>query len=146
MGELVWSKQCPQSLHNMCLILEKKLSKDKKKNKEISKPSTLAYTMNLFYTLLIWSGPLGFPSKICQGQIHNLICHGLGPSSIGLGTNLKLLTNRNARFHWTLLLGPLSKVVLTCICRCKRSLLQEPSTHPYTSWSMYVHVCDNFDS
>jgi hypothetical protein len=44
---------------------------------------------------------------------HNLICLGLGLLSKGLGTNLKLLANRNAQFHWTLLLGPLSKVALS---------------------------------
>jgi hypothetical protein len=41
---------------------------------------------------------------------HNLIHLGLGPSSKGLGTNLKFLTNKKARFHWTLFLGALSKV------------------------------------
>ncbi len=34
----------------------------------------------------------------------------LGPSSKGFGTNLKFLTNRNDRSHWTLFLGPLTKV------------------------------------
>jgi hypothetical protein len=43
---------------------------------------------------------------------HNLICLGFGPSSKGLGVILKFLTNRNVQFHWTLLLGPLSKVAL----------------------------------
>jgi hypothetical protein len=43
---------------------------------------------------------------------HNLICLGLGSLSIGFETNLKLLTNRNVQFHWTLLLEPLSKVPL----------------------------------
>jgi hypothetical protein len=42
---------------------------------------------------------------------NNLICLGLGP--LFLETNLNLLINKNARFHWTLLLGPLSKVTLT---------------------------------
>jgi hypothetical protein len=37
----------------------------------------------------------------------------LGPLSKGFETNLKLLTNKNARFHWTLLLGTLSKVGLS---------------------------------
>jgi hypothetical protein len=46
---------------------------------------------------------------------HNLIC--LSPESLskGLGTNLKLLTNRNAQFHWTLLLGALSTVALSVV-------------------------------
>jgi hypothetical protein len=54
-------------------------------------------------------GPIGFPSKMmpCKSQFDYF---GLGPSSKGLGTNLKFLTNRNAQFHWTLFLGPLSKV------------------------------------
>jgi hypothetical protein len=43
---------------------------------------------------------------------HNLICLGLGPLSEGLETNLKLLTNSNTPFHWTLPLGALSKVAL----------------------------------
>jgi len=33
----------------------------------------------------------------------------------GLGTNLKLLTIRNVRFHWNLFLGPLSKVALNLL-------------------------------
>jgi hypothetical protein len=46
---------------------------------------------------------------------HNLICLSPEPLSKGLGTILKLLTNRNAQFHWTLLLGPLSKVALSVV-------------------------------
>jgi hypothetical protein len=42
----------------------------------------------------------------------NLICLDPGLSSKGLGTNLKLFTRKNAWLHWTLLLGPLSKVAL----------------------------------
>jgi hypothetical protein len=41
-----------------------------------------------------------------------LICPGLEPLSRGLGTNLKLLTNKIVRFHWTSFFGPLSKVAL----------------------------------
>jgi hypothetical protein len=53
------------------------------------------------------------PSKLMSYRLnHNLICLGPGPSSICLKINSKLLTNRNAWFHWTLLLGPLSKVAL----------------------------------
>jgi hypothetical protein len=33
------------------------------------------------------------------------------------------LTNRNARFHWTLLLGPLSKLALTQMSKDFISLL-----------------------
>jgi hypothetical protein len=110
------------------------LSKDNKKTKKWTTLS-LAYTLilpnheSLFYALFSGLDPLVFPSKYAHGdKNHNLICHGLGPSSRGLGTNLKLLMNSNAQFHWTLLLGPLSKVALTYIYTCKRSLLQEPST------------------
>jgi hypothetical protein len=64
--------------------------------------------------LFFWSGPIGFPSKMMPCKLnHNLICLGLGPSSKGLATNLKLLTNRNVQFHWALLLGPLPRFALT---------------------------------
>jgi hypothetical protein len=36
----------------------------------------------------------------------NLISIGVGSSSKGLGSNLWLLTNKNAPFRWTLDLGP----------------------------------------
>ncbi len=39
---------------------------------------------------------------------------GLGPSSKGHGANLWLSSNRIALFHWTLDLGPSSKVALKC--------------------------------
>jgi hypothetical protein len=39
--------------------------------------------------------------------------HSKTPLFKGLGINLKFLTNRNDQFHWTLLLGPLSKVALS---------------------------------
>jgi hypothetical protein len=48
---------------------------------------------------------------------HNLICLSLGPLFKGLETNLKLLTNSNAQFHWTLLFGPLSKVAFSIVQR-----------------------------
>jgi hypothetical protein len=38
---------------------------------------------------------------------------GLGPSSKGLRTNLKLLTNKIAWIHWSLDVGPWSKVTLS---------------------------------
>jgi len=60
-----------------------------------------------------WCGPIGFPSKMMPFKLnHNLICLGPIPSSKGLATNLKLLTNRNVQFHQTLLLGAMSKVTL----------------------------------
>jgi len=55
----------------------------------------------------LWSGPVGSPSKTMPCKLnHNLICLGHVPSSKGLATN------RNVQFHWTLLLGAMSKVVL----------------------------------
>jgi hypothetical protein len=42
----------------------------------------------------------------------NCILFGLGPSFKGLGTNLKLSTNKIAWIHWFLDLGPSSKVTL----------------------------------
>jgi hypothetical protein len=63
--------------------------------------------------LFFWFGPIGFPSKMMPCRLNqNLIC--LGPRSLCkvLGTNLKLLTNRNAWFHWAPVLGPLFKVAL----------------------------------
>jgi hypothetical protein len=66
--------------------------------------------MKLFFL----SGPIGFLSKMMSCILnHNLICLSPGPLSKGLGTNLKLLTNRNAQFHWTLLFGPLTEVALS---------------------------------
>jgi hypothetical protein len=43
----------------------------------------------------------------------NLLLFGLGPSSKGLGTTLKLYANKIASLHWSLDLGPLSKVALS---------------------------------
>jgi hypothetical protein len=43
---------------------------------------------------------------------HNLICFDPQSLSKSLGTDLKLLTNKNVQFHWTLLLGPSSKMAL----------------------------------
>jgi hypothetical protein len=75
----------------------------------MSSPSTF-----LFFVFFFGFGPLSFPSKMmpCRLQ-HNLIFLGPGSLFIGLGINLKLLTNRNVRFDWTLLLGPLSKVAFS---------------------------------
>jgi hypothetical protein len=89
------------------------------KNKKNEQPWTLVYTlvlqtMSCPLKCFFWFRPIGFPSKMMQcGLNHNLICFGLEPLSKGLRTNLKFLTNRNAWFHWTLLLGPLSKGLRT---------------------------------
>jgi hypothetical protein len=54
-----------------------------------------------------------FSSKMvpCRFRL-NLSLFGLGPWSEGCGSNLWLLANRIALFHWTLDLGPSSKVTL----------------------------------
>jgi len=54
-----------------------------------------------------------FPPKEvpCRFSL-NLPLFGLGPLSKGLRTNLKLLTNKIAWIHWSLDLGPSSKVAL----------------------------------
>ncbi len=54
-----------------------------------------------------------FPPKQvpCRFSL-NLPLFGLGPSFKGLGTNLKLSTNKIAWIHWSLDLGPSSKVTL----------------------------------
>ncbi len=56
-----------------------------------------------------WFSP---PKQVpCKFSL-NLPLFGLGPSSKGLGTNLKLLTNKIAWINWSLDLGPSSKVAL----------------------------------
>jgi hypothetical protein len=68
-------------------------------------------TMSSPLSSFFGSRPISFPSKLMSCRLnHDLICLGPRPLSKGLGTNLKLLTNSNARFHGTFLLGPLSKV------------------------------------
>jgi hypothetical protein len=88
-----------------------------KNNKKLKneQPSTLDYTlvlqiMSSHLSSIFWSGPIAFPfaMKPCKLN-HNLICLCPGPLSKDLETNLNLLTNKNARFHWTLFLEPLSK-------------------------------------
>ncbi len=114
MRELVCSQQCPPSIDVSSIFIEFEQQEEKK-------PWTLAYilvlqTMSSPLNCFFWFGPIGVPSKMMPCTLnHNLICLGLGPLSKGLGTNLKFLTNRNAQFHWTLLLGPLSKVALRLI-------------------------------
>jgi hypothetical protein len=75
--------------------------------------------MSSLWSSFFWSGLLDFPSKTMSCKLnHNLICLGPHPSSKVLGTNLKLLTNRNAWFHRTLLLAALCKVALTLVGSC----------------------------
>ncbi len=64
---------------------------------------------------------------------HNIIC--LGPKSLfkRLGTNLKLLTNRNVRFHLTLLLGALFKSG-----HKNHILIQCAWNIPFINWSMTI--------
>jgi hypothetical protein len=114
-------QQCPQSI-NVSSILTKFeqegffLKKRKKQRNE--QPWTLVYTlilqtMSCPFKCYFWFGPIDFPSKMMSCRLnHNLIRFGLGPLSKCLGTNLKLSTNKNVWVHWTLLLGPLSKMVL----------------------------------
>ncbi len=93
----------------------------KNKNWRNKQPWTLTCTLVLQamsspLNYYFWSKPIGFPFKMMPCKLNNnLIC--LCPESLfkGLGTNLKLLTNRNVRFHLTLLLGALSKVVIRII-------------------------------
>jgi hypothetical protein len=69
-------------------------------------------SFKLFFFFLVWTN--WFPSKMIPCKLNlNLICLGHVLLSKGLGTKLKLLTNRNDQFHWTLLLVPLSKVGLS---------------------------------
>jgi hypothetical protein len=57
--------------------------------------------------------PIGFPSEMIPCKLnHNMICLGFGLLSKGLGTNSKLLTNRNVQFHWNPPIGPLSQMAL----------------------------------
>jgi hypothetical protein len=53
----------------------------------------------------------------------NLSLYGLEPLSKGLGTNLKLLTNKIAWIHWYKDLGPLSKVALILAPKLVEKLL-----------------------
>ncbi len=67
----------------------------------------------LLLALLFGPNQLIFPPKQvpCRFSL-NLSLFGLGPSSKGLCTNLKLSTNNFVWIHWSLDLGPLSKVAL----------------------------------
>jgi hypothetical protein len=95
------------------------VEKSKKEKKRNEQPWILAYILILQImsspsSSFSWFEPIGFPCKIMPCKLnHNLICLGLEPSSKGLEANLKFLTNRNVRFHWTLFLEPLFKVALS---------------------------------
>jgi hypothetical protein len=69
-----------------------------------------------FLALFFGLTQLIFPPKQvpCRFSL-NLSLFGLGPSSKSLGTNLKRLTNKIAWVHWSLDLGPLSKVALNIL-------------------------------
>ncbi len=91
------------------------MKKKKNKNKETSNlgPQFITLVLQITLNICFWSGPIDFPSKMVPCKLnHNLICLCPGPLSKGLETNLKLLTNKNTQFHWTLLLGALYKVAL----------------------------------
>jgi hypothetical protein len=66
------------------------------------------------FSTIFWSRPNWFslPKQVPCRFSDNLSLFGLWPSSKGLGTNLKLLTNKIAWIHWFLDLGPSSKVAL----------------------------------
>jgi NADH:ubiquinone oxidoreductase subunit 5 (subunit L)/multisubunit Na+/H+ antiporter MnhA subunit len=112
------------SIHNMSFIffriwttrIKKTIKKSKKQRSE--QPWTLAYPlvlqiMSSLWSSFFWLGPIHFPSKMIPHKLNrNLICLDPRPLSKGLGTNFKLLTNRNAQFHWMLLFGCLSKLAL----------------------------------
>ncbi len=102
------------SIYSMSFILTKLKQREQKINK---KWATLDPSLHFGYLnhelslklFFLWFEPIGFPLTTMPFRLnHNLICP--GPLSKGLGTNLKLLTNKNAQFHWSLHLGPLSKV------------------------------------
>jgi hypothetical protein len=92
------------SIHNMSSIFtdlnNKGQKKQWKKNQRNEQPWIVAYTLVL-QTMssplnVFWSKPIGFLSKMMSCKLnHNLIFLGHEPSSKSLGTNLKLLTNKN---------------------------------------------------
>jgi hypothetical protein len=101
MGELVCFQQCPQSI--ACLPFLQSLNNNgeklKTKNYTTLEPSLHFSSTNheLSFKLFFSPNQLVFPSQMMPCKLnHNLICVDLGPSSKGLGTNLKLLTYRNA--------------------------------------------------
>jgi len=76
-----------------------------KKNNKTKKWATLDHSFHfgspnyelsikLFFLLF---GPIGFPFKMMPCKLnHNLICLNPGPSSKGLGKNLKFLIDKNS--------------------------------------------------
>ncbi len=122
--------------------------------------STVLCSLAWFFILQIRSFPFGTVflvqtnwfsvQKRCHvGFRFNLSLFGLGPSSKGLRTNLKLLTNKIAWIHWSLDLGPASKVALSALSSlqlwlewtsshlcassgwgCSSCFGDEPKTHP----------------
>jgi hypothetical protein len=98
------------------------MERNKKQKKE--QPRTLSYILVLrimssslscfFFFFFFLCKTIGFTTQMLSfKQIHNLNCLDHRPLSKDLGTNLKLLINKTAWFHCTLLLGPLSEVALS---------------------------------
>jgi len=95
--------------------LKKQWKRTNNNNKEMSNlgPSFTTLVLRITLNFCFWSGPIDFPFKMVPFKLnHNLICLCPGVLSKYLWTNLKLLTNKNTQFHWTLLLGGLYKVAL----------------------------------
>ncbi len=60
-----------------------------------------------------WNQFIFPPKQVSCSFCLNLSFFGLGPLSKGLGTNLKLSTNKISWIHWSLDLGPSSEVALS---------------------------------
>jgi hypothetical protein len=118
--------QFPQSLpclpfSSIWIARVKKNSGKKPKKQRNEQFWTLIYTLvfqtmssPLSFFFLVWTNC--FPYKIIPFKLnHNLICFGPRPLFKDLKTNLKFLTNWNVQFHWTLFLGPMSKVAFNPI-------------------------------
>ncbi len=117
------------SIHNMLFILTKfEQSQKKTKKQKNEQPWTLVYTlvfqiMSSPFNFFFWSRPNDFLSKMIPCKInHDFNCLGPGPLSKSLRTKLKLLINRNASYHRTLLLKPLSKVGLNILVFFKKDI------------------------
>jgi hypothetical protein len=100
---------------------------------------TMSYPLSSFFG----SRPISFPSKLMSCRLnHDLICLGPRPLSKGLGTNLKLLTNSNARFH-----GPFSLDL--CLKWQLLSTRRKPQTiRLYTTLSSlnFIHVLSRLEN
>jgi hypothetical protein len=72
------------------------------------------HELSFLAPFFFWSEPIDFPSKMmaCKFSL-DLPSFGLGPSSKGHGSKLWLSSNRTVLFHWTLNLGPSSKVAMS---------------------------------